>query len=211
MIRLQFIERILRQIYNGLPSDDATITKELVNKYLEDAIGVAAKANYKDNIALDGVSYVNDSFYSTFKGIAVTKDERFLWKIALPQVPVGLGGNEGVSTLVLKNDTGELSYPIVWLTANQLSYQKGMRPIPNKLLGYYQGKNAFVMSTLILSDYTATVTLVSGGDSTDLYSELNVPPDYFPVMVEYIKNQLMFERNVPVDTTNDGSDVIQST
>jgi hypothetical protein len=48
--------------------------------------------------------------------------------------------------------------------------------------------------------------MVSGGDSTDLNSELNVSPDYFPVMVQYIREQLMFERSIPQDTDNDGQD-----
>lgn len=51
--------------------------------------------------------------------------------------------------------------------------------------------------------------MISAGDSTDLNSELNVPSDYFPVMVEYIKQQLMFERSVPVDGANDGRDAIK--
>ena len=86
-----------------------------------------------------------------------------------------------------------------------------MRPIPNKLLAYPQGTYVYVMSTLILSSYTAQITMISGGDSTDLDSTLNVPPDYFPIMTEYLKTQLMFQRNVPVPVTNDGSDIIRTT
>ena len=43
MTRNIFIERILRQIYNGQPSDDSSITYSLVNQWLNDAIGLAAK------------------------------------------------------------------------------------------------------------------------------------------------------------------------
>ena len=86
-----------------------------------------------------------------------------------------------------------------------------MRQIPNKLLAYQQGEFVYVISQLILSEYTANVTLVSAGDSTDLDSTLNVPEDYFSVMVEYIKQQLVFERNQPVDVNNDGNDSIRTT
>lgn len=211
MTREQFIERTLRQIYNGPVSDDATITKGLVNNYLSDGIGLAAKSNYKDNIALEGVSFINNSFYTTFKGLAVTKDEQALWKIELPQIPFGLGANDGVSTLKFKSDTNEISYPVVWLTTNQLSYQRGMREIPNKLLAYSEGKYLYVITPLILSPYTASVTMVSGGDSTDLSSELNVPADYVPIIVEYIKQQLLLEKAQPVDATNDGLDATMTT
>ena len=208
MTRNFFIERVRRQIYGGMPSDDAEITIGLVNSWLNDAIALAAKQNYKENIAVDGISYVNNSFYTTFKDIAVTKDEQFLWKVALPQIPLGIGTSEGVSTLVFKDAaTNQTSYSVVWLSENQRSYQRGMRAIPNKVLAYSQGGFVYALSTLLLSDYTATVTMISGGLSTDLTSTVNIPDDYIPVIVEYIKQQLMFERGVPIDDVNDGRDV----
>ena len=48
--------------------------------------------------------------------------------------------------------------------------------------------------------------MVSGGDSTDLNSTLIVPDDYVPMIVEYIKGQLAFERSRPIDVSNDGVD-----
>lgn len=208
MTRKTYIELIRRQLYGGQPSDDATITVNLVNKWLDFAIGYAAKQNYKENLTLEGVSYVNNSFYSTFKGIAVTQDEQFLWKVTLPQIPLGIGATEGISTCIFKDaDTGQISYPVVLLTENQRSYQRGMRPIPNKLLGYPQGKYLYVESTIQLSQYTATVTMISGGTSSDLDSTLTVPDDYMNIIVEFLKQQLMFALSVAVDDTNDGRDV----
>jgi len=206
MKRITFIERVRRQIYNGQPSSDATITVGLVNNYLDDAIAVAAKTNYTDSIKLDGIAYINGSFYTTYKGLTVSADEQFLYKITLPHLPFGIGQEEGVSTLKFKGNDSEISQPIIWLTQNQKSYAQDMRPIPNKLLGYSEGQDVFVMSTIMLTQYTAMVTMVSGGDSTNLNSTLNVPADYFPIMDEFLKQQLMAERLVPQDTTNEGSD-----
>ena len=176
MLRIQFIERIRRQIYNGQPSVDATIGVNLVNFWLPDAIAVAAKANYKDNIAIDGISYLNNSFYTTFKDRSITNEGNFTWKIVLPEIPIGLGYNEGISVLKLKNTSGLLTLPLIPINQNQRTYFQTMRPVQNKVIYYYEGKNLFILSTLILSTYTADITMVSGGDSTDLYSELNVPP-----------------------------------
>lgn len=206
--RRQYIEMVRRQIYGGQPSNDAGITVSLVNKWLDIAIGAAAKQNYKENLALEGVSYINNSFYSTFKSIAATKDEQFLWKVTLPQIPLGLGATEGVSSCVFKDAaTGQISYPVVLISENQKSFQKGRREIPNKLIGYAEGKYIYVMSTIQLSQYTATVTMVSGGTSTDLDSTLTIPDDYMPMVVEYLKQQLMFALSVPADQANDGRDV----
>lgn len=206
MTREQFIERHLRQIYGGFPTDDSQITKNLVNSWLNDAIAVAAKQNCKDNIALDGIAYVNNSFYTTFKGIAVVQDENFLFKITLPQIPIGIGYGEGVSTLQFKDASNSVSLPCIPLSQNQTTFYQSLRPIPNKILFYTEGSFIYAVSTLPLYDYTATVKMVSGGDSTSLTSTLNVPPDYFPVMVEYLKQQLAFERAQPQDQSNDGTD-----
>jgi hypothetical protein len=208
MTREVWIERCLRQIYGGQPTDDATITVNLVNTWLPDAIAVAAKTNYKDNLQLDGIAYVNGGFYTTFKGIAVTEDESFLWKVALPEIPLGIGNDEGISTIQLKDtDSRQITKPFIWITQAQKGYYQNMRTIPNKLLCYLEGGYIYIISTILLNDYTATVCMVSGGDDSDLDSELNVPPDYFPAMVEYVKQQLMFERNVPQDLGNDGVDL----
>jgi hypothetical protein len=86
------------------------------------------------------------------------------------------------------------------------TFYQGLKPIPNKVLFYTEGNFIYAVSTLPLYDYTATVGMISGGDSTSLTSTLNVPPDYFPIMVEYLKQQLVFERMQPQDSTNDGVD-----
>ncbi len=212
MTKRTYIERIRRLIYGSQPPSEANITVGLVLNYLNDAIAVAAKTNYTDNLKIEGIASVNNSFYTTFKSLAVASDEQFLWKITLPQLPIGIGGIEGISKVVLKDSSSpQLSYPVVLLTENQVSFQKGMRTIPDKLLGYPEGEFIYIMSTLILTPYTAQVTMVSGGSSTDLDSTLNVPADYFPMMTEYLLRTLMTQKNQIQDVTNDGSDIVRST
>lgn len=212
MNRLTYIEMIRRQIYGGQPSDDATITVNLVNKWLNFGVAIAAKQNYKESVALDGVNYVNNSFYTTFKGLTVTKDENFLWKVELPQIPLGIGTSSGISTLEFKDsETNQISFPVIWLSQNQKSYQRGMRQIPNKLLAYSEGNSVYVLSTIQLSQYTATATMISGGLDTDLTSNINVPDDYFSIVCDYIRQQLMIERSVTKDVTNDGEDFLKTT
>ncbi len=195
MTREIFIERTLRQIYNT---------------WLEDAIAVAAKTNYGDNLKLEGVAYVNGGFYTTFKGLTIQADEFFVWKSELPHIPVGLGSNEGINTIQIKENSTNISRPIILINQSQKSFYQEMRQIPNKVYGYLEGKFFYFISTILLSQYTVSVSMISGGDSTNLSSELNVPSDYFPMMVEYIKTQLMFERGVPVDNVNDGVDSLKT-
>ena len=207
MTRNIFIERILRQIYNGQPSDDSSITYNLVNQWLNDAIGLAAKKNYTDGIQMDGIAYVNNSFYTTFTNLDIAAEpvDTVTYSVDLPQIPVALGKNEGIATLQFVGDkrTSQTAIP---LSMNQVAYIEQLRPIQNKILYWIEGKNIYIKSAIQLTSYKATIRMVSGGDSTDLESTLIVPDDYVPMIVEYIKGQLAFERSRPIDTANDGVD-----
>ena len=210
MTRKQLIEQIIRQVYGSQPTDDASITDGLVNQMINEGVGLMVKQNYRDAIQLDGIGYVNNSFYSTFKALPITKDENFLWKLNLPQVPIGIGKNEGISTLRLKNSNGDVSLPVIWLSENQVGYYQSLPPIPGKILAYYEGDVVYIVSTLLLNQYTATATIVSGGDSTNLSSTLNVPDDYIPGIVDYVTKALMLARNQIRESANDGTDAIRT-
>ena len=206
MQRKDFIERTLRQIYGGQPSDDSNITVNLVNNWLTDATAIAAKKNYTENYLIDGLNYVNNSFYTTFRNLTVTKTESNLYQLTLPEIPIGIGYNNGISLLQFVASNGVVSHTAVPLSENQLGYIDNMRPVANKLLYYPQGKYCFIKSVIGLTIYTGKVTMVSAGDSTDLTSELTVPSDYYPTIVEYIKQQLLLEQSRPKDNSNDGVD-----
>jgi hypothetical protein len=207
MTRNALIERILRQIYNGQPSDDSNITHNLVNQWLNDAIGMAVKKNYTDNIQIDGISYVNNSFYTTFTNIDINAEtvDTVTYSIDLPVIPYALGKNEGVAMLQFVGDK-KTSQTAIPLSMNQVAYQEQLRPIQNKILYWIEGKNIYVKSSIPLTSYKATLRMISGGDSTDLTSTLIVPDDYMPMIVEYIKGQLAFEKSRPIDQSNDGVD-----
>ena len=149
---------------------------------------------------------MNNSFYTTFKALAITQDENFLYKITLPEIPLGIGRNEGVSNVKFKNSLNNISYDGIPLSNAQQGYVRGQRSIPNKVLYYTEGGFLFVMTSINMTQYTGMVTMASAGDSTDLDSTINVPSDYFPVIVEYIKAQLAFEKAQKKDTSNDGQD-----
>ncbi len=206
MIRSSFIERLRRQEYGGFPTDDAEITDNLVNEWIIDGCAIAAKKNYTDNFQLEGIGFVNNSFYSKFKGIAITVDERNLWKFTLPQIPIGIGASEGIATVIFKDSRSTLSYPGIPLSENQVGFVRSQRVIPNKILFYPEGIYCYVITPILMNNYTATLTMISGGDSTDLSSTLNIPSDYIPIIVQYVQQQLMIERKQPQDVTNDGQD-----
>jgi len=209
MTRGAFLESILMSVYGQKPSDDAEITYNLVNLYLSEGIGVAAQTSYKGAIQLDGIGYVNNGFYSTFSGISISQDgtDNLTYMFTLPEIPVGIGNSMGLAEVRFKDIPGAItSFPGIPLSMNQWGYFDNMPAIPNKILFMQEGKLVRAKTTLTLTSFTATVKMISGGDSTNLNSELNVPPDFLPVIREYIKKQLLEERSVPQDNINNGQD-----
>lgn len=207
MTRRILAERVLMQVYGGLPDDDAEMTVELVNAYLPDAIGSAVKQAYTDAIKLDGIGYVNNSFYSTFTGLQIAKDtsENFLYALELPHVPYGLGKNEGVASIRFTKN-GKVSLSGIFLSVNQWTYADTMRPVQNKILCCPEGNKIKVKTTLPLWDYTANVVMVSAGLPNDLDAVINVPDDYLPAIVAYIRENLLIEKSQVREAANDGTE-----
>lgn len=206
--RYAFIERVLRATYGEQPGDDSNITANLVNKWLGDAIGLAAKQNYKESIQIDGLTYVNNSFYTTFRGLPIIQYEDFVFQLTLPQLPFGIGRNEGIGTLQFVDSNGVVSDPAIPLSENQVGYFGNMRTIPNKTLYYPEGQFVYMISELQLFNYTGKIRMISGGDETNLNSILNVPDDYYPVMIKYCTDMLRQERAQPKALTNSGVDIV---
>ena len=208
MIRGAFIESILMQVYGQKTTDDAEITENLVNLYINEGIGVAAQAAYKGAIQLDGVGYVNNGFYSTFSGISIGSDptDNLCYKFTLPEIPVGIGASMGLGEVRFKTEDGFTSLPGIPISINEWGYFDSMPPIPNKIMVLQEGKFVRAKTSLILTEFTATIKMISGGDSSDLSSELNVPPDFLPVIRDYIVQKLLGQRSVPQDNFSDGVD-----
>jgi len=203
--RGQVIEMISRDIHSGFPTEDTPITDNLINLWLNQGVAVAAKQNYKDGIAIEGVGYINNSFYTTFGSLPIVDAGQFLWSIDMPQIPLAIGKNDGVNELNVVDADGKISLPLIPLSENQKGYIRTTRNVPNRTLYYSEGKKTYILSTLILSSYTAKVTLVSSGDFDDFDSELNVPDDYLPIAIEFAVKKGLTQLNLGVkDAANDG-------
>ena len=205
MQRITMIERVLRQVYGEQPTDDSNITINLVNQWLIDAVALAAKTCYRDSIEIDVQSYVNGGFYTTFSSLPIIQYDEFTYRITLPQIPIGLGKNEGIKLSFL-NSHGHSTYSAVPLSQDQLSFRQLRRRIPDKILFWAESIYLYIESVIPLTQFTGVVKMISGGDPTDLTSILNIPDDYIPVVIEYLTKNLLLQRAQKKDAINDGSD-----
>jgi hypothetical protein len=206
--RLSLIKRILRQIYSGQPTEDSNITVNLVNKWMNDGLALAAKENYKEAIAIDGMGYINNSFYCTYSGLTITTDstDNQTYMFTLPQIPLGFSRNQGIGKIQFKDPQNFTSLDAIPLSMNQVAYIDRLPPVQNKILYWSEGVFVRCKTPIQLFNYTATVKMVSAGDATDLESIINVPDDYIAAVIAYVKEQLAWERNQPQPAANDGED-----
>lgn len=210
MTRKAFCERIQREIYGSQPNDDAEITKQLINNYVNVGIAMAVKQNYTDNLKMDGIAYVNNSFYTTFRDLPIAKDtsDYNLWYITLPEIPVALGENEGISQLIFRKGT-DYSLEAIPLNAHQVGYRRTFRKIPNKICYWNERDTILCESYLSLSEYTANVKVASGGaNSTDLTEQIYLPTEWLSFVQDYVIKNLMLEKQQKQDVSNDGVDAI---
>jgi hypothetical protein len=205
MTRKVLIEQIRRIYYGGVPNDDATLSEKEVNTYISEAIAYIAKINYTDAIKLDGIESVADSFYATFKNLAITKDnDTGYYSLDLPQVPLGLSRGYGISTVTFPTSTGLAKSPIP-ISVRELEYMDNLKQPPSKIFYWAEGKKLWFKSYTNLVGKFAIVRMVSS-ENSDMDSELNVPQEYISDIIDLILNKLKIRKGTPEDLVNDGVD-----
>lgn len=205
MTRRVIIEQIRRIFYGGVPNDDASLSEKEVNLLLNEAIAYMAKVNYTDAIKLDGIETVADSFYATFKNLAITKDnDTGYYSLDLPQVPLGLSRGYGISTVTFPTSTGLAKSPIP-ISVRELEYMDNLKQPPSKIFYWAEGKKLWFKSWTNLVGKFAIVRMVST-ETTDLDAEINVPQEYVSDIIDLVLNKLKIRKGTPEDNVNDGVD-----
>jgi len=207
MTRKVLIEQIRRMMYGSIPTDDANVTEKEINLYINEGIAYMAKVNYTDAIKLDGIETVADSFYATFKNLAITKDnDTGYYALDLPQVPLGLSRGYGISTVTFPTSTGLAKSPIP-ISPRELDYVDNLKQPPSKIFYWAEGKKLWFKSYTNLVGKFAIVRMVST-ETADLDAEINVPQEYITDIINLVMNQLRTRKATPQDSTNDGLDKV---
>jgi hypothetical protein len=205
MTRKVLIEQIRRLYYGGTPSDDANLTENEVNIYINQAIAYFAKVNYSDAINLDGIETVGDAFYSTFKNLAITKDnDTGYYYTTLPHPPLGLARGYGISTVTFPVSTGLAKAPTP-ISPREVDYIEQVKLPPSKIFYWAEGSKLWFKSYTNLVGRFAIVRMITA-ENSDKTAELNVPAEYISDIINWIMNQLRVRKGMPEDTTNDGLD-----
>jgi len=201
--RRQYLETIQRLIMGGFSSDDAELTLNLINQHLNAAIGYAAQTNYKQEIQLNGIENVSDSFYTSFAGISIAKDSASGWYNAtLPQLPAGVGVGWDISAFIITTGSGAkiFAHPI---SPREVEFLYNARTPCNEVFYWANGVTANMHSCQDLTKYKASVRMIST-QSSSMDSPLTVPDSYLPVVVEFLTKILGIQNQQPIDISSDG-------
>jgi hypothetical protein len=193
MTRRALIEQIRRLYYGGTPGDDATLSENEVNIYINQAIAYIAKVNYTDAIKLDGVETVSDAFYATFKNLSMTKDnDTGYWYVTLPHAPLVV--------------TGGLAKAPTPISPRELDFIDQVKMPPSKVFYWAEGNKLWFKSPYYNLNGKFPIVRMVSAENSDMTSEVNVPGEYISDMINWILNQLKVRKGMPEDTTNDGLD-----
>lgn len=205
MTRNELIAQIRRMYYGGLPSEEASLRPLEVNQYINEAIAYIAKINYTDSIKLDGVETVSDAFYTTFKNLAITRDtDTGYYSTTLPHPPIGLSRGYGISTVTFPANTGLAKAPIA-ISPRELDFIDQIKTPPSKIFYWAEADKLWFKSYVNLVGKFAIVRMISQ-ENTDLNSELNVPGEYIPDMINWIMSQLNIRKQLAEDNIKSGTE-----
>lgn len=197
------IELIRRQLSGGFAQQDSELTDGLINQYINSGIGYAVKANYKDEIQLNGIESVADGFYAEFDAISITKDlSTGLYNATLPQQPAGVGIGWDISAFMLITGSGAKIFanPI---GAREQRYLYSLPSGCDEVYFWINGVTASLHSCKDITKYKANVRMIST-QSNDLDAPITLPDGYMPLVIEYIDKTLGIQLNEPIDISNDG-------
>lgn len=206
--RRMVLETIQRLMLGSIASDDTELTINLINQHLNAAIGYAAKTNYKEEIQLNGIENVSDTFYTSFTNINISKDQNTGWYNAtLPQQPAGIGAGWDISGFMLTTGSGAklFAHPI---SPREVEFLYNAKKPCNEIFYWVNRDTVSMHSGQDITKYKANVRMIST-QSSDLDSVVTIPDGYMPVVVKYLSEVLGIEVQRPIDSSSDGVETPQ--
>ena len=208
MIRKELCELIQIRLAGGMPSDDFPITLNEINLWLDHAIAASAVKNYTDGVSIDGLEFVGDAYYATFKNLTLTQDTDSLYfKTTIPAPPVGVPRGYDIASAYIMQATGGYGTPLVRVNPQQLDYYESLPKPKNSIEFWVEGVTLFVKAatTNLLTGAKVAVRMIGSAGSRSLTDAALVPNDAVPYIVDYVFKYFSQTDQMPKDLTNDGT------
>jgi hypothetical protein len=200
----QMIDRVRRQYYNDYPDDSSVLTDNELLLHINDAVAQVATKQANEAYSVDGITSVPDGYLTTFKLTSFTKDaDTNYYYSTLPHPPLGLHANSAVSSVFFTGTKGP-SKPILYISANEVDYFRGLPHPPQAAYYWIEGTTLYMWVKTDLPTGAKVSVRMATHVTSNLDASINVPPDAIGMVFDIVMQRLMVRKNIHSDHIADG-------
>lgn len=206
--RQQLIDRIFRFYYDGIPSDDASLSNNEVDLYINDAIASVMNKQAMDAYNITGIMQVPEGYVTTYTiPTPSLNDLTGFYYSTIPHPPFGLPGDNGVSSVFFGGGMG-MSKPILHVKPNEVDYFTSMPMPPQAAFYWIEGNKIYFWCRTDITHISDTIYIrMSSNVQSDNSTILNIPPDAVELVFTDVIQKLLPRKNIRQDNVNDGIDL----
>jgi hypothetical protein len=200
-----FVERIKRDLHNGIPDSDFSISDNEILFHVDQAIAYAMVGSVYNLAKLEGTLTVPEAYISRFSITDLSKNEvTGEWYATLPQPPISLPLGYSITDVFFAKEAYGRSEPVMPLEAKVVSY-RDMLPKPKGVTYYVQGSTIYLKDSegSPLRGLTLYVEMVKTR-TVSWTEEISLPDDAIQNVYVSVMDALRKRIINPQDNVQDG-------
>jgi hypothetical protein len=199
-----FIQRIKRDLNNGFPDSDFTMSDNEILFHIDQAKAAAMIGNVFNNAKVEGAMVMPEGFLTTYS-LTLSKDNATAsWYGSLPQPPVSLPLGYSITDVYFANAYDGDKWVCYPVSSKEVSLMESL-PMPPGIRYWVVGKTIYAKSSNggSLLNKTMYVTMAKTR-STSLDDEINLPDDVIETVYNLVMDKLKKRIANPQDIVQDG-------
>ena len=199
-------EQILTTYYKGVRNDDSQYSLRHIASMVAQEVALMARKNAFENSNNGDITYINDSFISTYKSVAVLLDDVSKEKYCvLPAVPTALPNNQEIVSVSLNTKTNKTFIP---MRNKDRFAQAFLRPIKGMVFYYIEAGRIYFDNPENFQFSALTIKMAGALPSgAILDAQLNIPKNYETEIIDKVLGRLLSVSRLGQDLTNDGDSI----
>jgi len=199
-------EQILTTYYKGVRNDDSQYSLRHIASMVAQEVALMARKNAFENSNGGDITYINDSFISTYKSVAVLLDDVSKEKYCvLPAVPTALPNNQEIVSVSLNTKTNKTFIP---MRNKDRFAQAFLRPIKGMVFYYIEAGRIYFDNPENFQFALLTIKMAGALPSgAILDAQLNIPKNYETEIIDKVLGRLLSVSRLGQDLTNDGDSI----
>ena len=205
--RQQLIDRILRFYYNDFPGDDAIISNNEIDLYINDAIASVATKQAMDAYNITGIVSVPEGYITTYTLTTPTLDDNTgFYSTAIPHPPIGLPDLASVVGVFFGGARGQ-SKPILYISPREMDYFLFMPKPPQAAFYWIENSTIYFWCRTDLSHTTDNIYIrMATNVQSGANDVLNIPPEAVDLVFTSVIQKILQRKGIVPDLINDGID-----